>query len=298
MAVRILENGDFSVSGAGGSCDAALDIQLTLTPLSESYSNLGGSGSSTCYTGAKAAGSATLSVEGQPTKMVKVTGTRAPTSGFFVIISECPGPSQAPFAVAAQNAVFSAMLDLVGVRILDGAMLDEDPDIRVHAIWELWDMFTQTGYKGRFDLLLAALDDPVAEVRSAAVTILGFMDVDADPAFDKLLTMLQDPDPDVRRGVIDSLDRIRHNDPALIDPMIAMLKDADENVAYAALNQLSYFGREAERAVPAVLEYSQAYPDEDYAVASCLRSITGEDLGYDIQAWQTWWEGRQATPNP
>jgi hypothetical protein len=296
FAVCILENSGFSVMEPGAACDAGLDIQLTLTPLSESYLNLGGSGSSTCYTGAKASGNATLTASGQAPKSTEVSGIRSPTSGIFVIISECPGPSQAPFDVASKNAVFDAMLKLVGVRILDGAMLDEDAQVRSYAIWMIWDMFSQTGYNGSFDLLLMGLDDPIASVRSAAVTILGFMGEAADPAFDRLLAMLQDPDPEVRRGVIDSLDRIRQNDPTLIDPMITMLKDTDEDVAHSALFELDSIGREAERAVPAVLEYYQAHPNETYAVFTCLKAITGEDLGTDPQAWQAWWEGYQATP--
>lgn len=296
FAVSILEHSGYSVLEPGAACDAALDIQLTLTPLSESYSNLGGSGSSTCYTGAKASGNATLTANGQPPKTAEVVGTRSPTSGYFVIISECPGPSQAPFDMAAQNAVFDAMLDLVGVRVLDGAMQDEDAEVRSYAIWIIWDLFSQTGYNGSFDLLLKGLNDPEASVRSAAVTILGFMGEVADPAFDRLLEMLQDPDADVRRGVIDSLDRIRRNDPLLIDPMITMLKDTDENVAHDALFELNSIGREAERAVPAVLEYYQTHPNDSYAVFYCLEVITGEDFGTDPLAWQTWWEGHQATP--
>lgn len=296
FAVRILENSGYAV--VDSNCDATLDVQLILSPLSEEYSNLGGSGSSTCYTGARATGPATLTIKGKSPQMVQVNGVRSPTSGFFVIISDCPSQSKAPFDTAARNALFSAMLQLVGTGIFEGAMLDEDPNVRSYTIWQIWDLFCQTGYNGSFDLLVEALDDPETTVKSAALTILGFMDETADPAYEKILSMLQDPDPDIRCRVIDALSRIRRKDPALIDPMIAALKDPDEDVAFAALGQLESIGPEALRAVPAVLEYYGTHPGDKYYVTACLRSITGENLGDDPLAWQTWWEQNHATAAP
>ncbi len=96
FAVRMLENSHYRVLQPGGACDASLDIQLTLTPLSEKYTNLGGSGSSTCYTGAKATGTATMTVGGQAPQTINLVFRALPLRELLSLSAPAPGPRKLP----------------------------------------------------------------------------------------------------------------------------------------------------------------------------------------------------------
>ncbi|MFH2038472.1 MAG: HEAT repeat domain-containing protein [Chloroflexota bacterium] len=293
IAARILQNSHYSVMEIGGNCDATLDIQLILWPLSEQYSNLGGSGSSTCYTGAKATGSATMTLPGKTPQTIEILQVRPPTTGIMVIISTCPGPSNAPFTYPVNNAILQALTQLAGPQILLSAVKDEDERIRVSAVWDLWDLYYHEKYPIPMPVLLEALEDPSSDVRYHTVVILGQMEKEADSAFDKLVSMLQDPEARVRAVVVSSLGRIKPNGPALLDPLITALKDSDRGVYSSALSELRRLGSSGMQAVPDILTFYETHPNEKHRVLSCLREITGQDLGDDPAAWRTWWDQRQ-----
>ena len=139
IATRILQSSRYRVMEPGENCDASLTIQLILWPLSEKYSNLGGSGSSTCYTGAKVTGSASMTFPGKTSQSIELLQVRPPTTGIIVIISTCPSPAKAPFSNPAGRAILQALTALVGPHILNFAVKDVDEGIRSSAIWDLWD---------------------------------------------------------------------------------------------------------------------------------------------------------------
>jgi hypothetical protein len=291
FAVRMLENSHYRVLQPGGACDASLDIQLTLTPLSEKYTNLGGSGSSTCYTGAKATGTATMTVGGQAPQIINLVFSRPPTTGIVVIISTCPGPTQAPFTYPAFGAARQALLELVGPQILFAAARDEDESIRASAVWEFWNLYQQKKYPIPKSVMMQSLDDPSKDVRYATVVVLGQYATEAEFAFQKLVAMLQtDPEASVREVVVNSLGRIKHNDPILLEPMRGALKDPDKGVYTMALSELCYLGRATKSVVPEIFTFYEAHPDETYRVWNCMRDISGENLGSDPAEWHAWWE--------
>ena len=293
IAARILQSSNYSVMGIGGNCDATLDIQLILWPLSEKYSNLGGSGSSTCYTGAKATGSASMTLPGKTPQTIELLQVRPPTTGMFVIISTCPAPSKAPFTHPAGRAVLQALTELVGPQTLISAVKDVDAEIRSYAILDLWVLYSHQNYPLPRQVMLEALDDPSSSVRNSTVIVLGQIGKEADFAFDKLVSMLKDPEPMVRAAVVGVLDNIKHDDPALIDPYLTALKDPEKSVYSRALSGLGQLEASAMKAVPDILTFYETHPNETYEVKRCLRKITGQDLGDDRAAWRTWWEQRK-----
>ena len=291
FTVRLLENSHYRVLQPGGACDAALDIPLTLWPLSEKYANLGGTGSSTCYTGAKATGTASMSLPGKTPQSVELVFSRPPTTGIVVIISTCPGPTQAPFASPAFGAARQALLKLVGPQILFAAARDEDESIRASAVWEFWNLYQQKKYPVPEAVMMQSLDDPSKDVRYATVVVLGQYATEAEFAFQKLLAMLQtDPEASVREVVVSSLGRIKHDDPILLEPMRGALKDSDKRVYTRALSELCHLGRATKSNVAEIFTFYEAHPDETYSVWNCMREISGENLGSDPAEWQAWWE--------
>jgi hypothetical protein len=291
LAARILENSHYRVLQPGGACDASLDIQLTLTPLSEEYANLGGSGSSTCYTGAKATGTATMTLRGKAPQTVDLVFSRPPTTGILVIISTCPGPTQAPFTYPAYGAARQALLELVGPQVLFAAARDEDESIRASAVWEFWNLYYQKKYPIPESVMMQSLNDPSKDVRYATVVVLGQYEAEAEFAFQKLLEMLQtDPDATVREVVVNSLGRIKHDDPILLEPMLGALKDSDKRVYTMALSELCKLGWATKSVVPEIFTFYEAHPDETFRVWNCMRDISGENLGSDPAEWHAWWE--------
>jgi len=287
IAARILKNSHYSFMEIGENCDATLDIQLILWPLSENYSG------NTCYTGAKATGSATLILPGKTPQKVELLQESPPITGILVILTTCPTPSQAPFTTPADRAVLQALTELIGPQILNTAIKDEDEEIRKWAIWTLYEYNLHHNFLIPKSLLLEALDDPSSDVRIYAVLVLGWMGEEADFAFDRLVSMLNDPSTEVRGFAIDSLEKIRPNDPSLIDPYRTALKDSDSFVYQRALTGLCGMGSIDLDTVPDLLSFYETHPNEEFYVRDCLSDITGQDPGDDPTAWRTWWEQRQ-----
>jgi HEAT repeat protein len=139
--------------------------------------------------------------------------------------------------------------------------------------------------------MMQSLDDPSKDVRYATVVVLGQYETEAEFAFQKLVTMLQtDPEATVRAVVVGSLGRIKRDDPILLEPMLGALKDSDKSVYTRALSELCNLGRATKSVVPEVFAFYEVHPDETYRVWTCMREISGENLGNDPAEWHAWWE--------
>jgi len=96
-------------------------------------------------------------------------------------------------------------------------------------------------------------------------------------------------------------------DPAMRNAAHAMLVDigaevvpllihalGDENweIREAAALALWELGPEAEQAIPALIQAVVDGREEASTAVLALEAITGQDFGFDAEAWQEWWETR------
>jgi HEAT repeat protein len=166
--------------------------------------------------------------------------------------------------------------------------------------------------------LEAALEDPVAEVRSRAAHALGSRG--SGKSVDPLLRALKDPFPSVRSGAARSLGALRAREA--VDPLIAALADPDYNVWWAAAKSLGEIGdpkavepllrkmkeendREDVRAaieglgrlkdlraVEPLIELFD-HPNLRFSAWRALQQITGQDLAEEKGAWIRWWQAQK-----
>ncbi len=121
--------------------------------------------------------------------------------------------------------------------------------------------------------LIRSLSDPVPGERLSAAKKLSALGVDARPAAGALAAALADPDADVRRAALKALLVI---DPraaplqALLAVHIRDLTDADEAVRLAAAKALARQGPTARFALPALRAAARSDPDED------VRKVAGD----------------------
>jgi len=133
------------------------------------------------------------------------------------------------------------------------------------------------------------VNDEDPGVRSAAVRGLG---MHGRPEHALLLAeRLLDVDVGVRAEAARGLQRL-HN-PAVVEPLIAALDIARETEPTVRLEAARALGQYAR---PAVIEKLIASLADDSlavnaATQSSLRTLTGQDFGYDRAAWQSWYAG-------
>jgi len=104
-----------------------------------------------------------------------------------------------------------------------------------------------------------------------------------------LVERLKDEDPGVRVEAARGLQRL-HN-PVAIDPLLAVLDKDKEAEPDVRLEAASALGQYAENRV--VEQLIQALKDENLSVnlmtQDSLRTLTGQDFGLEISAWQAWY---------
>ncbi len=118
--------------------------------------------------------------------------------------------------------------------------------------------------------LVAALSDPEAEVRSAAVAGLG--SPEQAETYDQVVKLLSDADPEVRRQAARSLGRMQ--DPRAPAVLAPLLRDADEQVADGAARALGEIGSDA-----AVAALAQALHDPRDGVVRAAAQALNEAGG-------------------
>jgi hypothetical protein len=291
LAQRLLKQSGFEVLKPGADCDTSLEIQLTLLPVAEKYSNMGASGSSSCYTAANATGTATLTQPGKPARTIELNQGTSRQGGIITIISECPSPTQAPVEGVAKRAILQALSGTIGVKALFAAAKDEDDSIRSNAIWDIYMLCYDDLILVPQQVFLDALADPSTAVRNSAIITLGQLDKRADFAFDKIVQVaMNDPDAEIRSTALYYLSRIRQDDPQLFPLYRQALNDPDERVQEDAIRGLGDLEEAAYDAIPDILAYFRDHPEKSFEIVSCLREITGETLYFELATWEAWWE--------
>lgn len=137
------------------------------------------------------------------------------------------------------------------------------------------------------DLFVERAKDSDPGVRAAATRALG---LHGRPEHAPLLVeRLKDTDPTVREEAARALQRI--HEPAAVDALLAALDRANESEAAVRVEAARALGQYAQ---PRVLEkLIAALADEslsvNFATVFSLRTLTGQDFGFDRAGWQGWY---------
>jgi HEAT repeat protein len=133
-------------------------------------------------------------------------------------------------------------------------------------------------------------EDPI--IRAEIITTLAHYD---GSTVDRVLkAALQDPDPDVRVAACRAWGR-RGGSVAIELLTTAMTSDVEIDVRLAAAKAL---GRLKDPAAVAPLGKLLEDPDPamQYAAASALREVTGQDFGADLNQWRQYVKGENPRP--
>jgi HEAT repeat protein len=128
------------------------------------------------------------------------------------------------------DSAFAALsaLGTEGVAPLESLLVDEDPTTRARAAAAFCRMGTATQHATAS--LLAALDDPDANVRFWVLRALAGLDLQELPHLDQVTAALQDQDPDVRWQAADTVGRAVHQHPQAVAQLRAALDDENRVV--------------------------------------------------------------------
>jgi HEAT repeat protein len=135
---------------------------------------------------------------------------------------------------------------------LVGAFQDEDPMIRNAALSAMAAIGRTTDVAAP-PALLAALHDGSPEIRIAVASTLADFRRGVDPAVPVLLSLLDDADPSIQSSVQGALGRICPSADAL-PVLLDGLKRPSIEIRRHVVNVLSRMGRDAQGAVPVLLE--------------------------------------------
>lgn len=102
------------------------------------------------------------------------------------------------------------------------------------------------------------------------------------------VSALQDPDPMVRVEGARALQRV-HN-PTVVDALIRVIDENREPEADVRAEAADALGQYAENRVVAALIKALADPSlaVNYSALNSLRTLTGQDFGFDRVAWRSW----------
>lgn len=132
------------------------------------------------------------------------------------------------------------------------------------------------------------INDKDPGVRAAATRALGMHGLPTHVPM--IVERLSDTDPGVRVEAARALQRL-HN-PAAVSPLIDRIDPAREQEVAVRVEAAAALGQYPE---PRVVEKLIASLDDqslavNAATASSLRSLTGQDFGYDRAGWQGWYK--------
>jgi len=203
-------------------------------------------------------------VPGEPevsgSKMAWVPAVQAPSQARSSPTVRGPDSSQQPPPTSASPQAVPS-----AVEALVAALDDPDAQVRrtaAHALARLRDPRALPG-------LTAALKDESPDVRRAAASALG--DLRDQQAVDALIGALKDPEPDVRRAAASALADL--DDPRAVDSLIATIDDEAADVRRSVASALGDLGDT--RAVSALID---ALKDPNDDVRRAAASALG-DLG-------------------
>jgi hypothetical protein len=184
------------------------------------------------------------------------------------------------------TSIFQGMADPTPSEAVDMALDRHDADRRYQGVL-LLAKHRFAGEKIYLDLFVERARDTDPGVRAAATRALGFH---GRPEHAELIIeRLRDEDPVVRLEAARALQRIHA--PRAIDPLLASLDPGVESDTAVRANCARALGqyptpRVLERLIGALSDQSLAV---NWATLESLRTLTGQDFGYDRAAWQRWY---------
>jgi HEAT repeat protein/beta-lactamase regulating signal transducer with metallopeptidase domain len=173
-------------------------------------------------------------------------------------------PDASPAPTAHSDPAPAPQISDSTVDALVAALDDPDAEVRrtaAHALARLRDRRALPG-------LTAALKDESPDVRRAAAGALG--DLRDQQAVDGLIGALKDPEPDVRRAAASALGDLR--DPRAVEPLIAALGDEAADVRRAAASALGDL-RDPRAVAPLLTTLQDDNPDVRRFAASALGDL-------------------------
>jgi hypothetical protein len=171
---------------------------------------------------------------------------------------------------------------------VDMTLDKHDPDRRYRGTLLLANAYF-AGEPLYMELFERLLDDPDPGVRAAAVRAVGLHGTPGHVP--RLAAKLKDADPGVRAEAGRALQRI-HN-PLAIDALLDAMdlaKEPEAPVRVEAARALAQYPepRVVEKLIASLADDSLAV---NTATAASLRTLTGQDFGYDRAGWLSWYQG-------
>ena len=168
------------------------------------------------------------------------------------------------------------------------------PDLRREAILKLKEQGKSEPPEVRakiLEILKAIITDPKEDVLTKSAAIAAASELGGGVVAPALVDALNDPYAIVRIDAAHALGRMAL--PSTREPLIrALREDPYSAVRLAAARSLRNF-----RSGDVIVALIETLDDPERAVAytawESLRRITGENLGYQRQAWQDWWQEKE-----
>jgi len=182
-------------------------------------------------------------------------------------------------ATAESDAAASALLDgLTAVSPDTLVPLLSDATRSERAVLRRWAAVGLEAVKGgratdAFDTVLDLLDDPDADVRSAAARATARLARVLPDArrVDALVAHLSSADPEVRAGVVEALAIFAGEQPDLARLVVERLKDGDRRVRAAAVGGVGALGPAVPDAIPLVIDIVRGDGPTGRAVGALVR---------------------------
>lgn len=189
------------------------------------------------------------------------------------------------------TSVLQVLADPSPSEAVDMALDKHDPDRRYRGTLVLAKQ-KFAGEKVYLDLFAKGMVDSDAGVRAASARALGLHGLHEHAPL--LIAALRDADPSVREEAARALQRIHA--PEAVEPLMAATRRDREDETPVRVQAAAALGQYAE---PRVVEQLIAtLADESLAVnaaaVASLRTLTGQDFGYDRAEWQRWYNATDA----
>ncbi|MEM1370480.1 MAG: HEAT repeat domain-containing protein, partial [Cyanobacteria bacterium P01_H01_bin.15] len=135
-----------------------------------------------------------------------------------------------------------AFIGAEATEYLFEALNNASLDVRCAVIGALGHVAQENSDEKVCQLLVAALDDQEALIRTEAAAVLG--QINYPPSVEPLIRGVNDPDLDVRKAAINSLGKI--GDPRATEPLKELLEDEDPAVKVLAKLAIAQMERDAQ----------------------------------------------------
>lgn len=266
--------------------DAILRINAFGTTFGQSYSPVFGGQSNYLYTGAHLKGTIIFEIPSEYRIEKEFEGLVNPPDKLFTY----KGDYQYQNPGGSLNKVFQTsdfevklsllMKEVFGTDVLISALNEDDAHIRGIAAESLGKIKDSRAIE---PLITTALKDRDQNVRDLAAKALG------ESAFELLISALNDENANLRSNAAILLGMIK--DYRSVEPLITALKDSEWNVRRKAAEALGEI--KDRRAVEALISALRDVDGVRLAAAKALTQITGNYFRENADEWRAWWENNK-----